>query len=165
MIISNNSEPHITEFHHLLDQTLNALQVSAPKNIAKLQQLTAQKFETHLKELMTELAQNTVFENSIELVSGQRFPDIVAKQYYGIEVKTTIKNHWKTTGNSVFEGTRVDGVERIFMFFAKLADPIEFRCRPYEDVLSEVVVTHSPRYLIDMNLAQGQTIFDKIRVC
>ena len=113
---------------------------------------------------MTELAQNTVFENSIELVSGQRFPDIVAKQYYGIEVKTTIKNHWKTTGNSVFEGTRVDGVERIFMFFAKLADPIEFRCRPYEDVLSEVVVTHSPRYLIDMNLAQGQTIFDKINM-
>ena len=164
MIISNNSEPHITEFHQLLDQTLNALQVSAPKNIAKLQQLTAQKFETHLKELMTELAQNTVFENSIELVSGQRFPDIVAKQYYGIEVKTTIKNHWKTTGNSVFEGTRVDGVERIFMFFAKLADPIEFRCRPYEDVLSEVVVTHSPRYLIDMNLAQGQTIFDKINM-
>lgn len=57
MIISNNSKPHITEFHQLLDQTLNALQVSAPKNIAKLQQLTAQKFETHLKELMTELAQ------------------------------------------------------------------------------------------------------------
>lgn len=50
------------------------------------------------------------------------------------------------------------------MLFAKLASPIEFRCRPYEEVLSEVVVTHSPRYLIDMNLAVGHTIFDKIRM-
>jgi hypothetical protein len=112
---------------------------------------------------MTDLAVGTVFENSIELIGGQKFPDIVAKKYYGIEVKTTTQNHWKTTGNSVLEGTRVDSVERIFMLFAKLASPIEFRCRPYEEVLSEVVVTHSPRYLIDMNLEKGKTIFDKIQ--
>jgi hypothetical protein len=37
--------------------------------------------------------------------------------------KTTTKNHWKTTGNSVLEGTRIDSVERIFMLFAKLASP------------------------------------------
>ncbi|MFW5852100.1 MAG: hypothetical protein ACOCWB_07750, partial [Bacteroidota bacterium] len=99
-----------------------------------------------------------------ELVGGQKFPDIVAKKYYGIEVKTTTQNHWKTTGNSVLESTRIDQVERVFMLFAKLADPIEFRCRPYEEVLSEVVVTHSPRYLIDMNLEFGKTIFDKIEM-
>lgn len=50
------------------------------------------------------------------------------------------------------------------MLFAKLASPIEFRCRPYEEVLSEVVVTHSPRYLIDMKLEPGNTIFDKINM-
>lgn len=104
------------------------------------------------------------FENTIELIGGQKFPDIVANKYYGIEVKTTTQNHWKTTGNSVLEGTRVDDVERIYMLFAKLASPIEFRCRPYEEVLSEVVVTHSPRYLIDMNLKVGNTIFDKIKM-
>jgi len=88
----------------------------------------------------------------------------VAQNYYGIEVKTTTQNHWKTTGNSMLESTRVENVERIFMLFAKLASPIEFRCRPYEEVLSEVVVTHSPRYLIDMNLEKGKTIFDKIKM-
>ena len=112
---------------------------------------------------MTDLAIGTSFENSIELIGGQKFPDIVAKKYYGIEVKTTTQNHWKTTGNSVLESTRVNNVERIFMLFAKLASPIEFRCRPYEECLSEVVVTHSPRYLIDMNLEKGSTIFDKIK--
>ncbi len=113
---------------------------------------------------MAEMAVGTPFENSIELIGGQKFPDIIAHKYYGIEVKTTTQNHWKTTGNSVLESTRVDQIERIFMLFAKLATPIEFRCRPYEEVLSEIVVTHSPRYLIDMNLEQGKTIFDKIKM-
>lgn len=48
------------------------------------------------------------------------------------------------------------------MLFGKLGKPIEFRSRAYEECLSEVVVTHSPRYLIDMNLEIGKTIFDKI---
>ena len=42
--------------------------------------------------------------------------------------------------------------------------PVEFKYRCYEDCLSEVVVTHSPRYLIDMNLDKGKTIFDKISI-
>lgn len=111
---------------------------------------------------MTELAVGTPFENSIEVIGGQKFPDIVANRFYGIEVKTTTQNHWKTTGNSVLESTRVEDVERIFMLFGKLGKPIEFKCRAYEECLSEVVVTHSPRYLIDMNLEKGKTIFDKI---
>jgi hypothetical protein len=106
----------------------------------------------------------TPFENSIELISGQRFPDIVANKYYGVEVKTTKQNHWTTTGNSVLEGTRVKDVERIFMLFGKMVSPIEFKCRPYEDCLSEVVVTHSPRYLINMDLGEGNTIFDKLEM-
>jgi hypothetical protein len=50
------------------------------------------------------------------------------------------------------------------MLFGKMAAPIEFKCRPYEDCLSEVVVTHSPRYLINMDLQKGQTIFDKLDI-
>lgn len=111
---------------------------------------------------MSELAQGTSFEGTIVEWDGRRFPDIVANKFYGIEVKTTTKNHWKTTGNSVLESTRIEDVERIFMLFGKLGKPIEFRGRAYEECLSEVVVTHSPRYLIDMNLEKGKTIFDKI---
>jgi hypothetical protein len=64
----------------------------------------------------------------------------------------------------VLESTRVEDVERIFMLFGKLGKPIEFKHRPYEECLSEVVVTHSPRYLIDMNLGKGDTIFDKMGI-
>lgn len=162
MVISVNPEPNKEEFDILLDSTITELNnhaVTSPEDVSKL---TGSKLEPYIGGLMTELAVGTPFENSIKVEGGQKFPDIIANKYYGVEVKTTIKDHWKTTGNSVLESTRVNGVERIFMLFGKLADPIEFRCRPYEDCLSEVVVTHSPRYLIDMNLESGKTIFDKI---
>jgi hypothetical protein len=162
MVVSINSEPHKSEFNALLNSTIEELNAHAKKSPKKIEQLRGNKLEPYVGTVMTELAVGTAFENSIEVIGGQKFPDIIAKKFYGIEVKTTTQNHWKTTGNSVLESTRVDDVERIFMLFGKLGKPIEFRCRAYEECLSEVVVTHSPRYLIDMNLEEGKTIFDKI---
>lgn len=165
MIISTNSLPDKDEFSFLLKKTIVALNESAKRSkqdyITKFQ---GNRLEPYIKEVLSDVARGTTFENTIELISGQRFPDIVAKKYYGLEVKSTTQNHWKTTGNSVMESTRVDGVERIFMLFGKLQKPVEFKCRPYEECLSEVVVTHSPRYLIDMNLPIGETIFDKMKL-
>lgn len=164
MIVSVNTDPNRKEFDLLLNSTTSELNLLARKSAKKVATLFGRNLEPYVKDVMANLAMGTPFENSIELIGGQKFPDIIAKKYYGIEVKTTTQNHWKTTGNSVLESTRVDDVEKIFMLFAKLASPIEFRYRPYEEVLSEVVVTHSPRYLIDMNLEKGRTIFDKINM-
>lgn len=113
---------------------------------------------------MNAAAKDTAFEGTIKCYGRQSFPDIVANKYYGVEVKSTTQNHWTTTGNSILESTRVKDVERIYMMFGKLATPIEFKCRPYEECLSEVIVTHSPRYAIDMELPTGETIFDKIQI-
>lgn len=164
MIVSVNPDPNRKEFDYLLRSTVSELNILAQNSSKKVSTLLGRQLEPYVKDIMTEKAIGTPFEDSIELIGGQKFPDIIAKKHYGIEVKTTTQNHWKTTGNSVLEGTRVENIERVFMLFAKLASPIEFRYRPYEDVLSEVVVTHSPRYLIDMNLEEGNTIFDKIKM-
>lgn len=164
MVVSINSEPHKSEFNTLLNSTILQLNAHAKKSPKKIEQLRGSKLEPYVRDVMTDLAVGSQFENSIELIGGQKFPDIVTKKFYGVEIKTTTQNHWKTTGNSVLESTRVDDVERIFMLFGKLGKPIEFKCRAYEECLSEVVVTHSPRYLIDMNLEEGKTIFDKINI-
>jgi len=164
MIVSLNNEPNKSEFISLINSAIDELNTHAKKSSSQIEKLIGRNLEPYVKDVLTGLAVGTSFENSIELIGGQKFPDIIANKFYGIEVKTTTQNHWKTTGNSVLESTRVEDVERIFMLFAKLANPIEFRCRPYEEVLSEVVVTHSPRYLIDMNLEFGKTIFDKINI-
>jgi len=164
MIVSLNSEPNKKEFQSLLGSTLRTLDSESKKNQKDFLGFLGNKLENVVAEIMNANAKGTSFENTIELISGQKFPDIIAKRYYGVEVKTTKQNHWTTTGNSVMEGTRVDGIERIYMLFGKMVSPIEFKCRPYEDCLSEVVVTHSPRYLINMDLEEGETIFDKLDI-
>jgi len=164
MIISSNPVPSMDEFQNLLNSSIAELSRLGSSEASLISTLKGNKLEPFVKDVLEQEAKGTLFQDSIELISGQKFPDIIAKKFYGVEVKSTTQNHWKTTGNSVLESTRVDGVERIFMLFGKLSDPIEFKCRPYEECLSEVVVTHSPRYLIDMDLELGQTIFDKIEV-
>lgn len=49
------------------------------------------------------------------------------------------------------------------MLFGKLGGCVpQFKCRPYEDVLYDIAVTHSPRYLIDMEIEKEETIFSKM---
>lgn len=58
-------------------------------------------------------------------------------------------------------------VERIFLTFGKMSSPVEFRSKPYEDCISGIVVDHSPRYHIDMEIQEKgkQTLMDRWRVC
>jgi hypothetical protein len=162
MIISSNREPSVEDFKYLLFNATAKLNEDAKQRTEYYLTRNGQKLEDDAVKALTISAENTAFEGTIEKVSGQRFPDIVARKYYGVEVKSSKDDKWMTLGGSVNESTRVESVERIFLIFGKLLEPIEFRCRPYEDCLSEVVVTHYPRYKIDMNLKAGETIFDKM---
>lgn len=162
MIISTNYKPTTPEFVTLLADTLTDLEATAIKKPDYFLARGGNKLEEDVQAAMSSSATGGPFEGSIELISGSKFPDIVAKKYFGVEVKTTKQNHWTTTGNSVLESTRVPEVERIYILFGKLVDPIQFKCRPYEQCLRGVGVTHWPRYLIDMELEQGETIPEKM---
>ncbi|MCL2874429.1 MAG: hypothetical protein FWE29_05815 [Defluviitaleaceae bacterium] len=162
MIISSNREPNLEEFHALVNTATNRLNDDAKSKASYYITRGAQKLEDDVLGFLDDSAKGTKFEGTIEKISGQRFPDIVAAKYYGVEVKSSKDEKWISLGGSVNESTRVESVERIFLTFGKLTDPVEFRSRPYEDCLSEVVVTHYPRYKIDMNLSKGSTIFDKM---
>jgi len=164
MVISSNPKPDQSAFSKLLNETVAILESNANSKPETYLKLLGRDLESTVVDIMSEKARGTDFENTIELISGQRFPDIIAKKYYGVEVKTTKQNHWITTGNSIMEGTRIDGIERIYLLFGKMVEPIMFKCRPYEDCLSDVVITHSPRYQINMELEQGNTIFDKLEI-
>jgi len=163
MIISSNREPNLDEFQSLVDTATFRLNDDAKSRTSYYITRGAQKLEDDVLGFLDNSARGTKFEGTIEKISGQKFPDIVAAKYYGVEVKSSKDAKWTSLGGSVNESTRVDGVERIFMTFGKLINPVEFRSRPYEDCLSEVVATHYPRYKIDMNLGKGETIFDKMK--
>ncbi len=122
------------------------------------------RFESLVFEHMQKAAAGGMFEGTIHQTSAHAFPDIVANHYFGAEVKITSGDQWTSVGNSVLESSRVDEVERIYLFFGKVGGNPDIRYRPYQECLSEVSVTHSPRYRINMDLAMGKSIFDKMGI-
>lgn len=164
MIVAENPKPRIEEFRELMSRIDTALNADAVRNPDYYTQRGGWSLESDVEAAAKECAKNTKFEGSIKLVSGSSFPDIVAAKYYGIEVKSTSKDHWHSIGSSILESTRIEDVERIYLTFGKLAKPVAFLSRPYEECLSGISVTHYPRYQIDMTLKQGETIFDKMGI-
>lgn len=166
MIIAHNND--YGTFRDILDSSVKDLQQEAQSRTDYYLTRGGINLEKDVYEIITDNSVDTIFQNNIELISGQKFPDIVAyvneSKAYGLEVKTTKANKWKSTGSSIFEGTRVDNVENIHLLFAKLTNPIEFRCRKYDECLYDVAITHSPRYLIDMQIGREESIFSKIGV-
>ena len=151
-------------FSNFMALAENEMNLRAKENTQMYQHCSASELERLSEKVLKEVAAATPFRpEQIQLVSGARFPDILAERYYGVEVKSTEKNHWTSTGSSIVESTRLSDVQDIYILFGKLGGVIpEFRCRPYQDCMCDIAVTHSPRYLIDMELKAGQSIFDKM---
>ena len=124
--------------------------------------LKGDTFESLVFSNILKASSATEFEGHVIQTGPHAFPDIIAKRYFGLEVKVTKDNKWLSTGNSILETTRIDGVEHIYMFFGKLAGGADIKYRPYQECLYEIGVTHSPRYKINMDLSDGHSIFDKI---
>lgn len=164
MIITERIDKEQKKFEEILNKAHLIINDESQNNPSVFHNKNANQFEIDVYDAMCEASKKSEFEKTIELISGHKFPDIIAKKFYGVEVKTTKQDHWKSTGNSVLETTRVDNIERIYLFFGKFTDPIGFKIRKYEDCLYDVAVTHSPRYLIDMDLEIGKSIFDKLNL-
>ena len=160
MIYAKKKNATEEEFIVLLEKSKNLLL----KYLARKKNISPTYFETIVFEKMTEAAQKTIFKGTIHQTGTYVFPDIVANGYFGVEVKMTVKNHWTSTGNSVLESSRIKDVEKIYIMFGKFGCELDIRYRLYQKCLPEISVTHSPRYRINMDLPEGQSIFDKMGV-
>lgn len=166
MIISTACERALPEFKSLVEIMNDTLNEDAKKREDYYTTRGGKKLEEDVYTALSRCAMGTDFENTIQLVSGASFPDIVANNMFGVEVKSTQKNQWRSIGSSILESTRNQDVERIYMTFGKLGKPVQFISKPYEDCLSEIAVTHYPRYRIDMQLQEKgeETIFEKMGI-
>lgn len=166
MIISTAKDEQLLEFETLMKNTDNVLNVKAVQDENYYNDKSGKKLEVEVYNALDFCARGTKFEGTIRLVSGASFPDIIANRYYGVEVKSTEKDHWQSIGSSILESTRDKDVERIYLTFGKLGRPVSFISKPYEDCLADIVVTHYPRYRIDMKLQEKgeKTIFEKMGV-
>ncbi|MGC8493323.1 MAG: restriction endonuclease [Syntrophobacteraceae bacterium] len=80
----------------------------------------------------------------------QAFPDIVYKQF-GIEVKFTDSDSWRSIANSVFEGSRDARVKHIYLLFGKIGGTPAVRWNRYEDCVMHVRTSHVPRFEVEID--------------
>lgn len=164
-VYNKNKQVGLQEFDSLMNKT-NTYMNTMAQNTNHYVECDSKLLEKETVSAIKEQCKGTIFmPDDIQLVSGQRFPDIVAAKHFGVEVKSTKENKWISTGSSIVESTRVEDVNHIYMLFGKLGGkPAEFKCKPYQDCLYDIAVTHSPRYLIDMEISKEKTIFSKMGI-
>lgn len=89
------------------------------------------------------------------------FPDIKVNGY-GIEVKYSKRDTWHTVGNSVFEGMRDESVRSVYVLFGKIGGTPEVRWGRYEECITHVRTSNSPRFVLDME--EGDPLFKRFGI-
>lgn len=81
---------------------------------------------------------------------AQEFPDVVIGEY-GIEIKYSEKDTWRSIGNSIFESRRNEKVKHIYLLFGKTGGTPEARWNRYDDCIMHVRTSHMPRFEVEIN--------------
>jgi hypothetical protein len=89
------------------------------------------------------------------------FPDIVLGKY-GIEVKFTANDTWRSVANSVFEGTRKAEVEYIYVVFGKMGGTPSVDWDRYDNCVIHVRTSHVPRF--EVQIHAPESLFSKIGI-
>ena len=91
----------------------------------------------------------------------QAFPDIAIDQF-GIEVKFTTNDTWRSVANSVLESNRVNGIEKIYIVFGKMGGIPDVRWARYEECVMHVRTSHVPRF--EVEIGAQQSLFEQMGV-
>lgn len=114
--------------------------------------------------------ENRVREVAEKFISGQRidfypaaqaFPDIAIGEF-GIEVKFTEKDTWRSVANSVLETNRVEEVKKVYLIFGKMGGEADVRWGEYEKCVMHVRTSHVPRFEVEIGTAKS--LFEKMGV-
>ncbi|APB99712.1 hypothetical protein A4F89_10380 [Polynucleobacter asymbioticus] len=97
-------------------------------------------------------------ENIIIHHGGHSFPDVtILHSHFGIEIKGA-KAHRSFNGNSVIASTMKTGLKKVFLMYW-IGDDREVGYRDYFECVATPVVTHSPRFQLDIDLAPSNSMF------
>lgn len=133
------------EFESMLDKCCDILTSEALQKGFK----SSKHFEDRVREVLDSL---TVEDSSIKIDYNsptQAFPDIAMGEY-GVEVKYTTSDTWRSIANSVLETQRVESVKYIYVVFGKMGGTPEVRWGEYEASVVHVRTSHVPRFEVEI---------------
>jgi len=110
---------------------------------------SATQFERRVREVLDDLLKD---EHSLKVnftPPPQEFPDIALGEY-GVEVKFTLGDTWKSIANSILESQRAAGVKYIYIVFGKMGGKPEVRWGDYEKSVVHVRTSHVPRFEVEL---------------
>jgi hypothetical protein len=117
---------------------------------------TADGFENAVRTLVASKAKSHGVE--VELSpAAQAFPDIAIGEY-GIEVKFTLNDTWRSVANSVQESNRIDSVKMVYLVFGKMGGSPEVKWAEYAKSVMHVRTSHVPRFEVEMGTEKS--LFD-----
>jgi len=103
-------------------------------------------FENRVREVLDEISPFDIDFNS----PAQAFPDIAMGEY-GVEVKFTLNDTWRSVANSILENQRVESVRHIYIVFGKMGGTPAVRWGEWEDSVVHVRTSHVPRFEIEIS--------------
>lgn len=98
---------------------------------------------------------------AIHHLGGKSFPDVhIVGSRFGIELKGSQKGG-SITGNSIFSGSMVDDLDKVYLLFWIDDRTPKLGYRDYFDCVFDAKVTHSPRFALQVDLPPGKSMFGK----
>lgn len=113
-------------------------------------------FENRVREVLCEITEEDSSFHIDFNPHPQAFPDIAMGEY-GVEVKFTKNDTWRSIANSVLETQRIDDVKHIYIVFGKMGGIPEVRWGEYEQSVIHVRTSHVPRFEIELPSDKGET--------
>ncbi|MGL4599343.1 MAG: restriction endonuclease [Bacteroidia bacterium] len=133
------------QFENLLETLCEQLTKEAEKAIFK----TSKEFEDRVRDVLQTLVKKYNF-----LIDYNphpfAFPDIAVGEF-GIEVKFTTKDTWRSVANSVNESFRSQEVIHIYVVFGKMGGVPKVKWQKYEDAVIHVRTSHVPRFELEID--------------
>lgn len=147
----------VDEFESLLDRVVSQLTTEA-QTVGAFN--TSKIFENRVREVFVELgkAQNIAVDFDPHPYA---FPDITIGEF-GVEVKFTTNDTWRSVANSILETFKSPTVVYIYVVFGKMGGKPTVKWGRYADSVIHVRTSHVPRFELEIDATSS--LFDKMGI-
>ncbi|MCL2103651.1 MAG: restriction endonuclease [Kiritimatiellaeota bacterium] len=124
------------------------------------------QFENRVRETLDALTRDDKSFRIDFAPHPQAFPDIAMGEF-GVEVKFTLNDTWRSVANSVLETQRIETVKHIYIIFGKMGGLPEVRWGHYEQSVIHVRTSHVPRFEIELPTEKAtvrQSLFEEMGI-
>ena len=146
------------EFEAILNECCTALTKEAQATGFQ----SSPQFEFRVREVLDKLTCNDTSFSIDFSPHPQAFPDIALGEF-GVEVKFTLNDTWRSVANSVLETQRIETVKHIYIIFGKMGGTPEVRWGDYEQSVVHVRTSHVPRFEVEIPVPKAtvkQSLFE-----